>query len=78
MSNRISLATAGIVATFFVFGCGSSQSDHEVKPLTERPPVTSPFKALKTPEEKIKYIQNSGAPESEKAAAIEKIKAGQL
>jgi hypothetical protein len=57
-------------------GCGSSQPEHEVKPLTARPVDKNAPTQFSTPEEKIRYIENSKAPESVKQQAIAKIKAG--
>jgi PBP1b-binding outer membrane lipoprotein LpoB len=59
-------------------GCGSSAPAHEVRPLAERPPVPTDVQNLKTPEDKIRYIENSNAPESEKEKAIAQIRAGKL
>lgn len=59
-------------------GCGPSEPAHEIKPLTERPPVQNDFTKLKTPEEKIKFIENSGAPAEEKQKAIAQVRAGTL
>lgn len=67
------------VALGGLLGCGTSAPSHEEKPLVSRPsggPNT--FDQLKTPEEKIRYIENSGAPEVEKKRAIEQIKSGRL
>lgn len=67
-----------LVIPVVLSACGSSEPQHEVKPLTERPPVVNDFSKLKTKEEKIKFIQNSPAPDAEKAAAIAKVNAGSL
>lgn len=75
---RLALALAlGLLA----LGCGSSQPEHEEKPLssTNQPSSSqSEFDRLTTPEEKIKFIENSKAPEAEKKKAIEQIKSGKL
>jgi ABC-type uncharacterized transport system auxiliary subunit len=59
-------------------GCGPSEPVRQIKPLTERPPVQNDFTKLKTPEEKIKFIENSGAPEAEKQRATAQVRAGNL
>lgn len=65
-------------AALVVAGCGSSEPQHQVQPLSARPPVQNDYQNLKTPEDKIRYIENSKAPESEKQKAIAQIKAGKL
>lgn len=70
-----------VIVTLFVASCVwacGSEPQREVKPLTSRPTPTVDYTKLRTPEEKIAYIENSNAPESEKQAAIERIKAGKL
>ena len=59
-------------------GCGPSEPAREIKPLTQRPPVQNDFTKLKSPEEKIKFIESSGAPEAEKQRAIAQVRAGNL
>ena len=59
-------------------GCGSAEPAREVTPLTARPPVENDFSKLKTPEEKIEFIQKSKAPDAEKARAISQVRAGAL
>lgn len=68
-----------LAAALALLGCGPSQPEHTERPLAARPAATAnAFDSLKTPEEKIKYIENSGAPEFEKKRAIEQIKSGAL
>ncbi len=74
MNTRI----APLSILLFVAGCGSSEPEHKEKPFTEKPPVTGGIGPNSTAEEKIKYIENSKAPEDVKKAEIAKIKAGQL
>jgi len=77
MPNRILVALAAFSFTLVVAGCGSSEPEHPIKPLTTRPAQTTDFSSF-TPDEKIKYIQNSKAPEAEKQKAIDQVKAGKL
>lgn len=72
------IAYLAAISAFALVGCGSSQPEHQEQPLSARPPVESNFKQLKTKEEKIKYIQESKAPDSEKQRAIAEIEAGRL
>jgi len=55
-------------------GCGPSAQEHVVKPLASRPTANIP--TFNTPEDKIRYIQNSKAPDSVKKSAIARIEAG--
>lgn len=61
-----------------VAGCGSSEPVRAERPLTARPAPTGGITASSTPEEKIRYIQNSKAPDAEKEKAIAQIRAGTL
>ncbi|MBN9502079.1 MAG: hypothetical protein BGO01_10605 [Armatimonadetes bacterium 55-13] len=63
--------------SFALAGCGSGEPEHPVKPIASVPPATTDFSRF-TPEEKIKYIENSKAPDSEKQKAIAQVKAGKL
>jgi len=74
MRTRIALLITALLAA----GCGSPEAEHQEKPLTEKPAVTGGIGPNSTAEEKIKYIENSKAPEQTKKDAIAKIKAGQL
>ena len=67
-----------VVLALVLGGCGSSQPEHAIQPIKALPPVKNAFKDLKTPEEKIKFVENSRAPENAKQDAIARIKAGQL
>lgn len=67
-----------LITAILAVGCGSSEPEHEEKPFTEKPVVTGGIGPNSTPEEKIKYIENSKAPEATKKEAIAKIRAGQL
>lgn len=78
MLTRILIVVAAASMASAIAGCGSSEPVHEVKPITARPVAPVDAQNLKTPEEKIKYIQNSNAPESEKKKAIAQVQAGQL
>jgi hypothetical protein len=79
MPIKLFAAMAVAACAFGAVGCGSSAPEHVEKPLATRPQASaSEFDKLKTPEEKIKYIENSGAPEVEKKRAIEQIKSGKL
>lgn len=66
-----------ITAALSLVAC-SSEPTREVKPLSARPEPPVDTKNLRTAEEKIAYIESSNAPEMEKKAAIEKIRAGKL
>jgi hypothetical protein len=74
MRTRIVL----FIIAIFAIGCGSPEPEHQEKPLTEKRAVTGGIGPNSTAEEKIKYIENSKAPEQTKKDAIAKIKAGQL
>jgi len=78
MSNRIFFVIAILPIALVAIGCGSSTPPQTEKPLSAPPTTPNQFQSLKTPEEKIKFIEESKAPESEKKKAIEKIRAGQL
>lgn len=78
MPKRTVAAVFAASAALAAGGCGSSGSEHPVRPLTARPPATSRFQKLTTPEEKIRFIESSGAPQSEKDKAIARVRSGQL
>ncbi len=67
-----------LAVSIVLVGCGSSQPEHVEQPLSARPAVVNDFTKLKTPEEKIKFIQDSKAPDSEKARAIADVQAGKI
>lgn len=69
------LATAFLVACILA-GCDKGEPTRPVKPLTQVPPTD--YSQLRTPEDKIRYIENSKAPKEEKDRAIAQIRAGKL
>lgn len=77
MVNRKSSIVNSVLAALILTGCGASQPEHPEQPLTTRPAPATDFKSL-SKEEKIKYIQNSPAPEEEKKRAIGEVNAGRL
>jgi len=66
-----------ILFALLVVGCGASQPEHVEKPLAAKPPQQD-IKSFSSPEEKIRYIQNSKAPDAEKEKAIAQVRAGTL
>jgi len=74
-------SVAAAIAAFFVVlglaGCGAPKPEHAEQPISERPKPAIDFKSL-SKEEKIKYIQSSKAPDTEKQRAIGEVNAGRL
>ncbi len=78
MVTRFTSALIALSTVFALAGCGASTPEHVEKPLSSHEAPTVDFKSLKTPEEKIKFIEDSKAPESEKQKAIAQVKAGKI
>lgn len=77
--GRITMRYAPLALLAALAGCGSPAPERAAKPMTAPPArQASAFDALKTPEEKIRYIERSNAPKAEKERAIAMIKSGKM
>jgi len=72
--KRRSIFAVAVLTALTMSGCGSSAPEHPVKPLAVRP--AAPSQSFNTVDDKIRYIENSKAPESVKKSAIERLRSG--